>query len=79
MSEKPMPTLMQVIIAATGMTMRADADSRNSNLPKDQRTFHAGRREGCLKMLALLTGHEVKDIRFQVLGTRQGTTRYESS
>lgn len=62
-------TLLEVMTTTIGRAMRADARSRDHGLPKDQRDFHAGRREAYLQVIALINGSEVKSIRAGVLGT----------
>ncbi len=63
-------TVMEILTTFIGRAMRADDDSKDMNLPKDQRDFHAGRRETCLQVVAMICGSEVKDIRSGVLGTK---------
>ena len=60
---------LKFIATMTGRTMRADAKSYDNTLPKSQRDFHAGRREGYLQAIAVTLGLEVKDIRVSVLGS----------
>ena len=59
---------LKFVVQLVGMAQRANSRSFDSILPKDQRDFHAGRREGYLKAIALLSDCEVKDIRRSVLG-----------
>lgn len=64
-----MKSVMAILIDNIGRAMRANENSLNDSLPKDQRTFHAGRREAYLQNIALIAGEEVKDIRSGVLGS----------
>lgn len=57
-----------------GMCQRADMRSQSSTLPKDQRDFHTGRREGYLKALAEFMEVEVAEIRESVLGSTPAKT-----
>lgn len=70
MADPKIPTVMEILATVTGRAMRADAESLDYDLPKDQRTFHAGRREAYLQMIALICGTDVKSIRSGVLGTK---------
>lgn len=63
-----MKSITEIMGACIGRAIRAHAESRNDNLPKDQQTFHAGRREAYLQMVALICDSEVRDIRADVLG-----------
>ena len=65
-----MKTIPEMMVAAMGRANRAHAESQNMGLPKDQRDFHAGRREAYLQMVALIAGSEVREIRADVLGRK---------
>lgn len=65
-----MLTVLEILSTAIGRAIRADIKSKDESLPKDQRTFHAGRRESYLQTVALVMGKEVKDIRKPVIGTK---------
>lgn len=69
---KPLVTLATLI----GMCQRAHAKCMNPDLPKDQRDFHAGRREAYLKCIAILSDASVKEIRPGVLGSTQTDTSF---
>lgn len=71
MADPKIPTVMEILATVTGRAMRADTSSKDDDLPKDQRTFHAGRREAYLQMIALICGTDVKSIRPGVIGTRE--------
>lgn len=58
------------IAIMTGRAMRAHARSVDTQLPKSQRDFHAGRREAYLQAIAVISEVDVKDIREGVLGTK---------
>lgn len=68
-------TSIKPVAGLVAMAMRADAKSMDLHLPKDQRDFHAGRREGYLKAIAMLWECEVKDIRKDILGSRDTSLR----
>lgn len=61
-------TPLQFIAVMTARALRADAKSLDTQIPKSQRDFHAGRREVYLQSIALWAGCEVKDIRTDILG-----------
>lgn len=65
-----MGTITEMLAITIGRAMRADADSKDVRLPRNQQNFHAGRREAYLQTVALITGSEVKAIREGVLGTQ---------
>jgi hypothetical protein len=60
---------VKTIAIFTGRAMRADLKSKDVNLPKSQRDFHAGRREGYLQAIAIACDCEVAEIRRDVLGS----------
>jgi hypothetical protein len=60
---------VKTIAIFTGRAMRADLKSRDTNLPKSDRTFHAGRREAYLQAIAIACDCEVAEIRKGVLGS----------
>jgi hypothetical protein len=66
---------LKPIAGLIAMAQRADDKSYDPMLPKDQRDFHAGRREGYLKAIAMLWESEVKDIRRDILGTPRTNRR----
>lgn len=59
---------VKTIAIFTGRAMRADLKSKDATLPKSQRDFHAGRREGYLQAIAIACDCEVAEIRRDVLG-----------
>jgi hypothetical protein len=61
--------IVKTIAIFTGRAMRADLKSKDVNLPKSQRDFHAGRREGYLQAIAIACDCEVAEIRRDVLGS----------
>lgn len=65
-----LPTVMSILTTLIGRAQRADSEAENPLLPKDQRTFHRGRSEAYLQMIALINGVEVKDVRPLVFGVR---------
>lgn len=52
-----------------GRAVRAHAKSKNTALPLEQRHFHDGRVEAYLQMVADICNVEVRQIRFEVLGS----------
>lgn len=64
-------TPLQFIAIMTARALRADAKSLDTQIPKSQRDFHAGRREVYLQSIALWAECEVKDIRKDILGTNR--------
>lgn len=60
---------VRTIAIFTGRAMRADLKSQDPNLPRSQREFHAGRREGYLQAIAIACDCEVAEIRRDVLGS----------
>lgn len=65
-----MKTVLEILATTIGRAIRADVKSKDEYLPKDQRDFHAGRREVYLQTVALIMDKEVKDIRKVVLGSK---------
>lgn len=65
-----MKSVAEMLAANIGRALRAHEETKNTNIPKSQRDFHAGRREAYLQNVALIVGSEVKDIRADVLGTK---------
>jgi hypothetical protein len=62
-------TTLELVATLVGRAQRADARSVDLSLPKNQRDFHAGRREAYLQCVALLADSKVKNIRDGVLGS----------
>lgn len=59
---------LQMLVRYSGRTQRADMDSQDMSLPKNQRNFHAGRREAYLQMMADIAEVTVREMRETVLG-----------
>jgi len=58
-----MLTIMEMLIINIARAIRAHIRSQDEALPKDQRDFHAGRREGYLQEIAMIANLEVKVVR----------------
>lgn len=58
-----MLSVMEILIVNIARAVRAHLKSQDEKLPKDQRDFHAGRREAYMQDVAMIAQVEVKEVR----------------